>query len=159
MAWKHLFSSPAVQRAWRTGTRFSRSWSKLQRLARAAGFALAQIRSAPGRLRADAALVIRMLEDVARRRYRRFPLRTLAAAAAGLVYFLNPLDILPDFLPGLGLLDDAAVLAWIVSLIRKDLDAYRTWAGEWGDAIDVEGYVVDHDNDVPSPPHTGALPR
>jgi len=151
--WRFL-SSQAVTRAFRAGSRLSRSLSGIWRLASAARLALRQVRAAPQQFRADAGLVIRMLEDVARRRYRRLPVRTLIAAAAGLVYFVNPLDLIPDLLPGLGLLDDAAVLAWIVSLIRKDLDAYRSWAAEWGNAIDVEGYVVDegHDSGDTSPP-------
>ncbi len=143
MAGRRWWHSPAVARAFRAGSRLSGSLSGVWRLASAARVALRSVRAAPHRFRADAALVIRMLEDVARRRYRRLPVRTLIAAAAALVYFLNPLDLIPDVLPGLGLIDDAAVLAWIVGLIRKDLNAYRAWASEWGDAIDVEGYVVE----------------
>ena len=39
------------------------------------------------------------------------------ALIAALAYFISPLDILPDFLPIVGLTDDAAVLAGAVRLV------------------------------------------
>ncbi|AMN38887.1 hypothetical protein RHPLAN_04220 [Rhodoplanes sp. Z2-YC6860] len=39
------------------------------------------------------------------------------ALIAALAYFISPLDILPDFLPLIGLTDDAAVLAGAVRLV------------------------------------------
>ena len=33
----------------------------------------------------------------------------------------------PDWIPGAGFLDDAAVIAWVVRAIRKDLDSFAKW--------------------------------
>ena len=40
---------------------------------------------------------------------------------------LNPLDLIPDALPVLGLLDDAAVVSACLALVEQDLYAYRQW--------------------------------
>ncbi len=69
----------------------------------------------------------RMLLAVAGRRYPVFPWRTVAGFLGGLVYLLSPLDLLPDALLPIGLLDDAAVLAFVVRLVKKDVDAFRAW--------------------------------
>lgn len=59
--------------------------------------------------------------------YRAVPWSTIAAAVGCLVYVLSPLDFIPDFVPGVGLIDDAAVLAAAVKLIGRDLAAFRAW--------------------------------
>lgn len=59
--------------------------------------------------------------------YRQISQQALIAAIAGLLYFLSPLDLLPDWLLGLGFLDDIAVLAWVVRSWRGELEAFRAW--------------------------------
>jgi uncharacterized membrane protein YkvA (DUF1232 family) len=44
-----------------------------------------------------------------------------------LAYVLLPDDVIPDFFPGIGKVDDAAVIAACIVLIRKDLQKYKTW--------------------------------
>jgi uncharacterized membrane protein YkvA (DUF1232 family) len=44
-----------------------------------------------------------------------------------LLYVLNPFDLVPDALPLLGLLDDAAVVSACLSLVEQDLRDYRDW--------------------------------
>ncbi len=61
----------------------------------------------------------------------------------GLIYLVSPLDLIPDVLPLLGFVDDAAVLFWIVRQVRRDLDDFRAWEREWGGAVDVEGTPVE----------------
>ncbi|NJL17044.1 MAG: DUF1232 domain-containing protein [Nitrospira sp.] len=40
---------------------------------------------------------------------------------------MSPIDLLPDFIPGIGLLDDAAVVAVLLHSIAQDLAAFRVW--------------------------------
>jgi uncharacterized membrane protein YkvA (DUF1232 family) len=71
-------------------------------------------------------------------RYQALPERSLVAIIAGLLYFLDPLDLIPDFIPLVGFADDAAVLLWVASRLRKDLDAFLQWEVGQGPVIDVE---------------------
>ena len=45
----------------------------------------------------------------------------------GLLYFIIPLDLIPDYLPIVGLLDDYAVLSMIINSLQKELAEYRSW--------------------------------
>jgi uncharacterized membrane protein YkvA (DUF1232 family) len=53
------------------------------------------------------------------------PWRTTAAIVFGLGYFLMSVDVIPDVLPVVGFLDDAAVLAEIVYLLSGDIRRFR----------------------------------
>ncbi len=60
-------------------------------------------------------------------RYKNVPLKTLLLSLLALVYFLSPIDLISDFIPAVGLLDDVTVVLLLLSAIRKDLDRFRTW--------------------------------
>lgn len=54
------------------------------------------------------------------------PTRVRASLLAGLAYFVVPLDVVPDFILGLGFGDDAAVLAGIIAMLRTHItDRHR----------------------------------
>ena len=56
----------------------------------------------------------------------KMPWGTLFWALLCLVYFLSPIDVLQDVLPLLGIADDGAFLLFILALLHKDLEAFRT---------------------------------
>jgi uncharacterized membrane protein YkvA (DUF1232 family) len=59
--------------------------------------------------------------------YRAVSKQALVAAVAGLLYFLSPIDAIPDWIPGLGFIDDLAILTWVMSKWSAELDAFRAW--------------------------------
>ena len=64
--------------------------------------------------------------------YTAIPTGTLIAVIGALIYVLSPVDIIPDFIPGAGYVDDALVLSTCLSLVHSDLDDYRKWRKENG---------------------------
>ena len=72
----------------------------------------------------DIKLFFRMLKDFFSGNYKSVPVGTIVAIAGTLIYVLVPADIVPDVIPGLGLIDDAAVLGLCVKLVKTDIDNY-----------------------------------
>lgn len=79
------------------------------------------------RLRDDLSLLQGLCSAWWRGEYRAIGGQALLAVVAALVYFLAPLDAVPDWLLGLGLLDDLAVLAWVLRTWEDELQRYADW--------------------------------
>ena len=56
--------------------------------------------------------------------------RTLVLILAGLIYFITPLDFLPDFIPGIGMIDDVAVVLSIFNSIADDVHAFELYEND-----------------------------
>lgn len=80
-----------------------------------------------GRLRSDLPLLGRLLKAWKDGSYRGLSVRTLASLAGALLYVVSPIDLIPDFIPGVGFIDDAAVLALLLHSLAQDLAAFRIW--------------------------------
>ena len=70
---------------------------------------------------------IRIMKDYNGGYYPNLPWRSLLSIVGAVLYFINPLDIIPDFIPGIGLLDDVTLLAWVYKSIENDVDDYLEW--------------------------------
>ena len=75
----------------------------------------------------DLCEIFELLRDRVTGRYKEIPWRTIAALTGALIYALSPIDLLLDFIPGIGFLDDAIVIGLAVKLAQPDLDKYREW--------------------------------
>ena len=75
----------------------------------------------------DGKLLLEIVHDYRSGRYTKFPWWALTAIAATLLYVFNPFDLIPEFIPGIGLIDDAAVVATCLAFIEQELLIYRTW--------------------------------
>ena len=80
-------------------------------------------------------LALQMIKDYKAKRYTEIPWRSIGLISIGILYFLNPLDLMPDFIPILGLTDDAVALAAIFKSLQSDLKLYCEWRG-----LDVDEY-------------------
>jgi uncharacterized membrane protein YkvA (DUF1232 family) len=59
--------------------------------------------------------------------YTTIPKGSIVAIVAGLLYFISPLDLIPDFIAGLGFVDDALILSLVYKQVAKDLEKYLSW--------------------------------
>jgi uncharacterized membrane protein YkvA (DUF1232 family) len=69
--------------------------------------------------------LLAMVRDYASGRYREIPFGSIAAIVGALLYVLSPVDLIPDFIPGIGYVDDAGVVAACLKLVKLDLENYR----------------------------------
>lgn len=60
-------------------------------------------------------------------KYRNVPVGSIIAIIASLLYFLSPIDLIPDFIPVVGYIDDVFVLGLVFSQVKADLDEYEIW--------------------------------
>ena len=75
-------------------------------------------------------IMISMLKDVKNGSYTNIPWFTIATIVMAFLYILNPMDIVPDFIPGIGYIDDVAILTMGVGWIESDLHRYLDWRME-----------------------------
>jgi uncharacterized membrane protein YkvA (DUF1232 family) len=75
----------------------------------------------------DGKVLTALVKDWRTGKYRQALYGTIAAVVFGLIYVINPLDIVPDVLPILGAVDDATVIGALLLLVERDLQKYRSW--------------------------------
>jgi uncharacterized membrane protein YkvA (DUF1232 family) len=74
----------------------------------------------------DFLTLFRLVKSWVTGEYRETPKKVILWAVLAILYFLSPLDAIPDIFPG-GYLDDIAVIHFIVGRIKTDLDRFRVW--------------------------------
>jgi uncharacterized membrane protein YkvA (DUF1232 family) len=75
----------------------------------------------------DLQTLFRMLKTWISGEYPGASWQTILLVVTAILYFVMPLDVIPDFIVALGFLDDAAVIAYIVSNIKEELLAFTEW--------------------------------
>lgn len=81
-------------------------------------------------IRDDIADLSALVKDYRSGRYRRIGKGSIVMIVAGLLYMVTPVDLIPDFILGLGFLDDAVVLGYVIKQLYGAIDAYRVWKQE-----------------------------
>lgn len=69
----------------------------------------------------------RLIKAYAKGQYRKVPWRSLVMIIASVLYFVWLVDVVPDFIPFLGFLDDAALLGWTIKTFKSDVDEFIEW--------------------------------
>ena len=68
-----------------------------------------------------------MFRDLLARRYRQWPIGTLVGGVLGFFYLINPLDLIPEALPGIGLIDDTLIAGVFLAFLSRDVKKYLLW--------------------------------
>ena len=93
-------------------------------------------------------LLSKMIKAAMAGEYKGIPNATLVGGIAVIIYFISPIDLIPDFIPVIGFLDDATLLAWFMTSIKTELDKFKEWdamqpAKEEATAQDVSRHDAD----------------
>ncbi len=72
-------------------------------------------------------LFFSIVKDYINGTYKEIPLKTIVSIVASLLYLISPIDFIPDFIPGIGFIDDVFVIGLVISSATSDLDKYKEW--------------------------------
>lgn len=70
---------------------------------------------------------IRLIKAYANCSYQKIPWQSMVLIIASIIYFVMPIDFIPDFIIGLGFIDDAAILSWTLHAMKKEIDSFIEW--------------------------------
>lgn len=76
--------------------------------------------------------MILLIRSYIRNEYRDIPKWQIIELTASLIYFLMPLDAIPDAIPVLGWIDDAFTVLFTIRWFRETIDKYMTWREVFG---------------------------
>ena len=97
-------------------------------------------------VRREGLLLWKLAKDTVTGRYRGLKKRNLFLIVAGLMYLVNPMDIVPDFLLAIGFADDVAVLMYVFKKLDKEIKAYEAWRDEEEAQIPADADVYDNNS-------------
>jgi len=75
----------------------------------------------------DLKLFVSLIKDYRSGAYEKFPFLSAAGIVFTLAYVISPIDLIPDYIIGIGQIDDAAVVGLCLYLLKKDLRKYKEW--------------------------------
>lgn len=78
-------------------------------------------------IKRDLLILSNLLKDWGTGRYTEVPVETMLLVIAALLYFISPIDAIPDFLGPIGFTDDITVVGFVVVSIKKDINNYKEW--------------------------------
>jgi len=77
--------------------------------------------------RDDLITLWRMAKAYTKGEYKHIPYQTVLVVVATLIYFLMPMDFLPDILIGIGLFDDVALIGWTITAVQGEINKFRMY--------------------------------
>jgi uncharacterized membrane protein YkvA (DUF1232 family) len=73
--------------------------------------------------------VVRLVRSYISGEYRQIETSTIVSGLGVLLYVLSPIDLVPDFIPVLGFLDDLSLISWFVGKFNTEITHFREWEG------------------------------
>ena len=72
-------------------------------------------------------IMVSLVRSYVKKEYTKIPMGSVIAIVSALVYFVSPIDLIPDFIPVAGYSDDVAVILACWHYVKKDIEEYGRW--------------------------------
>ncbi len=80
----------------------------------------------------DIAVMCSLIRAYSKKQYTDIQIGTVLLEIALIIYVVNPMDLVPDYIPVAGLMDDAAAIGLVLNMVQIDLNKYKKWQRENG---------------------------
>lgn len=91
----------------------------------------------------DVAVMLSLVRSYFLKKYTDVSKSNVIIATICMLYLINPFDIIPDYIPVLGWIDDAIVVTVLANLLDEELERYKEWREEQEKFIDAEIVIRD----------------
>lgn len=85
--------------------------------------------------------LVRLVRNYVSGDYRQIDTGTIVSALGVLLYTLSPVDLVPDFIPVVGFLDDLALISWFIEKFQGEILRFREWE---------QSHAAEETNDIPA---------
>ena len=72
-------------------------------------------------------IMVSLVRSYVKKEYTKIPMGSIIAIVSALLYFVSPIDLIPDFIPVAGYSDDVAVILVCWQYVKKDIEEYGRW--------------------------------
>jgi uncharacterized membrane protein YkvA (DUF1232 family) len=94
--------------------------------------------------------LVRLVRSYATGEYRQIQPGTIISGLAVLLYVLSPIDLVPDFIPVLGFLDDLSLVSWFIGKFHDEITRFRDWEQSTAQVIDAPFNPAQGDRSLPA---------
>jgi uncharacterized membrane protein YkvA (DUF1232 family) len=120
-------NNPYFSRAKRRAGKVLKDDSKLQSVLLNVGKKLGSGNLEISRMGDKLKLLVRMVKAYVSGNYKVVPWKSIMVITGVLVYFVMPLDLIADFIPVTGYIDDFSLVLWVFSHLQDDIDTFSMW--------------------------------
>ncbi len=86
---------------------------------------------------ANVPIMASLLKSYVKKEYRDLPIGSIIAILSALIYFVSPIDVIPDSIPVIGYFDDAAVVSVCWKFVESDVQEYIKWREKNNKVLDI----------------------
>lgn len=72
-------------------------------------------------------LLFELIKAYSKGEYKNVSKSTIMTVIGAILYFVSPLDLVPDFLVGIGIIDDAAVIGYTLKKLGTEIEEFKKW--------------------------------
>ena len=80
-------------------------------------------------------MLVSLVRAYVKKDYQDIPIGSIIAIVCVLIYFVSPIDLLPDSIPVLGYIDDVGIFALVWPMVEDDVEEYKNWQEQHGKRI------------------------
>ena len=88
--------------------------------------------------------IIRLVRSYVKGDYRAVSKKNIALSIGALLYFISPIDLIPDFI-AVGLIDDIALMMWVYNNFRGEIELFREWEDDQKMRIEIGSVGLNED--------------